>query len=60
MIVKGNSRYDYNCSSLRTIIAFLMIIVELKLVHLIGMKNAGGYLVCNLIERLIGSLSFGV
>ena len=41
-------------------IALLMIVVELKLVHLIGMKNAGGCSACNPTERPIGSTTLGL
>ena len=59
MIMQADGGSDFNCSYWRTIIALLMIMNEMKLTHLIVMKNAGGLSIYNPIERAMGAVTFG-
>ena len=60
LILQANSGHNHNCTNLRNIIYFLMIMNELKLQYLIAMKNTGGLSLYNWIERPMDSVIFGM
>ena len=60
MTMQGCSGHDYDCTSQRSIVSFAMIMIQLKLQHLIAIKNASGHSSCNLVERPMGSATFGI
>ena len=60
VILQADGGHDHNCANSRNIASFLMIMNELKLQHLIAMKNAGGYSMRNLIETPIATIAFGM
>ena len=60
LIIQGDGGSDYNCTSPRSIISFIVIMIELKLQHLIAAKNAGGYSIYNPVERPMGAITYGM
>ena len=59
MILQADGSHDHNCTNPRNVISFIVIMIELKLEHLIAMKNAGGLSIYNPIERPVGSVTLG-
>ena len=59
MVLQADGGHDHNCTRWRNISSLLMIMNELKLVHLIAMKNAGGNSMHNPTERAMGAVAFG-
>ena len=58
LLLQQDRGYDYNLVTPQSIITMIMIAIELKLEHIISIKNAGRCSACNPIERAISSVSF--
>ena len=59
VMLQVDGGHDHNCTSPRSIVSFLMTMLELKFQHSIAMKNARGYSIYNPIERAMGAVTFG-
>lgn len=60
MLLQADRSYDYNCTILRGMSASYSIIIELKLEYLVLIKNASSNSICDLVERKIGAINFGL
>ena len=60
MLLQGDGGFNYNYATPRSIVANFIIMIELKLEHIVSIRNAGSCLIYNPAERNIAGINFGL